>query len=96
MWGIVALADKYPARIFEQACAHALAGNVRSSKQLRAIANRLLEQALLRLEQAPQSELPLTQEHELIRPTSDYNEFFTRSTRTSEDLTPPPTEESAP
>jgi hypothetical protein len=62
MWGIVALADKYPARIFEQACAAALAANVRSCRQLRAIANRLLEQALVRLDQAPQSELPLTQE----------------------------------
>jgi transposase len=96
MWGILALADKYPARIFEQACAAALSGNVRSSKQLRAIANRLLEQALMRLDQAPQAELPLTQEHELIRPSSHYSEFFTRSARASEDLSSPPTEESAP
>src|SRR5204863_69253 len=35
MWGVLALADKYPVRIFEQACALALAGNVRSSKQAR-------------------------------------------------------------
>lgn len=83
MWGILALADKYPARILEQACAAALAGNVRSSKQLRVIANRLLEQALARLQQAPQSELPLTQEHALIRPASDYSEFFTHSARAS-------------
>ena len=97
LWGILALADKYPARIFEQACAQALAGNVRSSKQLRAIANRLLEQALVRLEQAPQSELALTQEHALIRRSCDYSEFFTRSAScASEDLSPPPTQESAP
>ena len=77
--------------------ARALAGNVRSSKQLRAIANRLLEQALVRLDQAPQSELALTQEHALIRPASDYSEFFTRSACcASEDLSPPATEESAP
>jgi transposase len=83
MWGILALAKKYPARIFEHACALALGGNVRSSKQLCLIADRLLEQALARQEQAPQGELPLTQEHALIRPPSEYSEFFTHSARTS-------------
>jgi transposase len=93
MWGVLALADKYPARILEQACAAALAGNVRSSKQLRAIANRLLEQALARLEQLPQGELPLTQEHALIRPAADYSEFFTHSARASADESQPISEE---
>jgi len=83
MWGVLALAKKYPARIFEHACTLALAGNVRSSKQLRLIADRVLEQALARLEQAPQGELPLTQEHALIRPASEYDEFFTHSARAS-------------
>ena len=93
MWGILALADKYPASILEQACAAALAGNVRSSKQLRVIANRLFEQALARLQQAPQGELPLTQEHTLIRPASHYSEFFTHSARASADAPQPPSEE---
>ncbi len=52
MWGILALAKKYPARILEQACTVALAGNVRSSKQVRLIADRVFEAALARLEQA--------------------------------------------
>jgi hypothetical protein len=73
------LAKHYPARILEQACALAVAGNVRSSKQLRLIADRLLEAALARLEQAPQGELPLTQEHALIRPASEYSAFFDQS-----------------
>ena len=94
MWGILALADKYPASILERACALALAGNVRSSKQLRVIANRLLEQALARLDQAPQGELPLTQEHALIRPACDYSEFFAHSARASADAPQPPSEES--
>ncbi len=81
MWGILALADKYPTRILEQACALAVAGNVRSSKQLRVIANQLFEQALARLDQVAQLELPLTQEHALIRPASDYSEFFSHSAR---------------
>ncbi len=85
MWGILALASKYPARILEQACALAVAANVRSSKQLRVIADPVLEQALARLEQAAQGELPLTQEHALIRPACDYSEFFTHSARASAD-----------
>jgi transposase len=84
MWGILALAQKYPARILEEACALALAGNVRSSKQVRLIADRVFEQAVARLEQAPpQAELALTQEHALIRPASEYSEFFTQSARAS-------------
>jgi len=96
MWGILALADKYPANILEQACAAALAGNVRSSKQLRVIANRLLEQALARLEHSPQGELPLTQEHALIRPATDYSAFFTHSARASADESQPSSEEPPP
>ena len=93
MWGILALAQKYPARILEQACAQALAGNVRSSKQVRLIADRVFEQALARLEQAPQAQLPLTQEHALIRPASEYSAFFTQSARVSAGESPPPSEE---
>ena len=93
MWGVLALADKYPASILEQACAAALAGNTRSSKQLRVIANRLLEQALARLEHSPQGELPLTQEHALIRPACDYSEFFNHSARANADESQPPSEE---
>jgi transposase len=95
MWGILALADKYPVRILEQACSVALAANVRSSKQLRLIANRLLEQALARLEQVPQAQLPLTQEHALIRPACEYNEFFTHSARASAGESQPISEETA-
>jgi transposase len=89
MWGILALAKKYPARIVEQACAVALAGNVRSSKQVRLIADRAFEAALARLEQASQIALPLTQSHPLIRPAADYTAFFTLSARYSADDCPP-------
>ena len=66
------------------------------AKPLRVIANRLLEQALARLEQTPQGELPLTQEHTLIRPASDYSEFFTHSARASAHDPQLPSEETAP
>ncbi len=86
MWGILALAKKYPARILEQACTVALAGNVRSSKQVRLIADRVFEAALARLEQASaQEELPLTQSHVLIRPIEEYTELFNLSARHSAD-----------
>jgi transposase len=90
MWGIVGLAKKYPARILEQACTIALAGNVRSSKQVRLIADRVFEQALARLDHAPQAEFALTQSHPLIRPAAEYTEFFNLSARHRAD--PPPSE----
>lgn len=93
MWGILALAKRYPARIVEEACRVALAGNVRSSKQVRAIADRVFEQALARLDEAPQGELALTQSHPLIRPATEYTEFFTLGARSSAEPHPP-TEES--
>jgi hypothetical protein len=57
---------------------------VSNSQQVRLIADRVFEQAVARLEQAPpQAELALTQEHALIRPASEYSEFFTQSARAS-------------
>ena len=85
MWGVLALAKKYPARILEQACTVALAGNVRSSSQVRLIADRVFEAALARLEQASQAQLPLTQSHVLIRPVEEYTELFNLSARHSAD-----------
>lgn len=93
MWGILALAKRYPARILEEACRVALAGNVRSSKTVRGIADRVFEGALARLDEAPQIELALTQNHPLIRPATEYTEFFTLGARHSAEPDPP-TEES--
>jgi len=86
MWGIVGLSPRYPACIIEQAAAVALARHIHSCKAVRAIADQLLSAAIARLD-AQQSELaaleaasPLTQQHELIRPSTEYAEFFNRST----------------
>jgi transposase len=76
MWGIVGLAKKYPARIVEQACSQAQEHRLRSYKQVRALVERLFDQALERLNQAPQLALPLTQDHALIRPAAEYGELF--------------------
>jgi transposase len=76
MWGIVGLAKKYPARIVEQACSQAQEHRLRSYKQVRGLVERLFDQALERLNQAPQLALPLTQDHALIRPAAEYGELF--------------------
>jgi Mu transposase-like protein len=83
MWAIVGLArnHRYPKHLIERACAMAVEQGVRSSKTIRQTVDSLLEEALLRLEQpeASQMPLPLTQAHELIRPTAEYAEFFSQS-----------------
>ena len=85
MWGIVALAPRYPAWIIEQAAAQALLRQAPTYKAVRALADQLLAVAITRLD-AQQPELallecapPLTQQHELIRETAEYAEFFNRS-----------------
>ncbi|ABO53210.1 Integrase, catalytic region (plasmid) [Burkholderia vietnamiensis G4] len=89
MWGIVGLSKKYPARLVEQACDHALRAHVYRYKQIRAIVERLFEQALERLDQASQLALPLTQEHPLIRPPAEYGELFTLGAQHGVDSQPP-------
>jgi transposase len=89
MWGIVGLAKKYPARLVEQACDQALRNHVYRYKQVRAIVERLFEQALERLDQAPQLALPLTQDHPLIRPPAEYGELFSLGAQHGVDSQPP-------
>jgi transposase len=84
MWGIVGLHPRYPACILEQAAAVALARQIHSYKALRATAEQLLAQTISALDaRQPQLPLamtssPLTQQHELIRQTAEYAEFFHR------------------
>jgi transposase len=92
MWGIVALAKKYPSWLVEQACDHALRHRLYRYRQIRAVVERLFEQALERLDQAPQLALPLTQEHPLIRPGNEYGELFNVGAQHSAG-SPPPTGE---
>lgn len=84
MWGIVGLHPRYPACILEQAAAAQLARQNHSYKALRATAEQLLAQTISTLD-AMQPQLPLampsaslTQQHDLIRPTTEYAEFFQR------------------
>jgi len=81
MWGIVGLSRKYPARLVEQACAHAIGNRIYRYKHVRATVQRLFEQALEQVTAAPQLALPLTQDHPLIRPAAEYGELFSRAVR---------------
>ena len=77
MWGIVGLSPRYPTCILEQATAAALARQIHSYKAVRALSEQLLAQAVIDLD-ARQPQLPLTQQHELIRAPAEYAEFFDR------------------
>lgn len=86
MWGVVNLArgSRYPKSLIEKACGLALEQGVTSAKVIRQSVDSMLEEAIERLESEGRDQTsPLTQAHELIRPTSDYAEHFARSTANS-------------
>jgi hypothetical protein len=86
LWGIVGLVRRYPRRLIEVACEIAMREGVPSYKQVKALTERLLEQALAELDAPIQGELPLTQEHHLIRDGDDYADLFTLGARHSADM----------
>lgn len=85
LWGILGVAKKYPAQITEQACAIALARKIRSSKEVRAVADSIFEEALAKMAAHDTTatdgflQSGLTQQDPLIRETSEYEEFFNRA-----------------
>lgn len=85
LWGIVGLAERYPRRLVDAACAHALVDGVHSYRHVKARTEKLVAEALAAIDNAasdlvsPQSaSLPLTQAHPLIRPTDEYGDLFSR------------------
>ena len=82
LWGIVSLAARYPRRLVDRACAQALTDGVHSYRHVKGLTEKLVAEALARLEQAEdapaQGELALVQEHPLIRPADVYAELFAR------------------
>ena len=91
LWGIVALADRYPRRLVDRACAMALAEGVHSYRHVKALTARLVDEALARIDEAGADSPPnpLIQTHRLIRPADDYADLFTLSARQhAEPVTP--------
>ena len=78
LWGIVSLAERYPRRLVDAACARALQEGVYSYRHVKALTERLVADALQTLDAAPSAE-PLTQQHELIRPAQEYADLFARA-----------------
>jgi len=82
MWGIVGLGGRIPARLVDEAAALAMAREVRSYKAVRALAEQLLAAAIAALPATPLAPA-LTQQHELIRTTDTYAEFFAAAQSTN-------------
>ncbi len=93
LWGIVSLAQRYPRRLVDSACARALADGIYSYRHVKAATEKLVAEALAALDHAEatpvQGELALTQEHPLIRSGDDYAELFARSAAHPAAHTPP-------
>jgi len=82
LWGIVGLANRYPRRLIDRACAQALAEGVPSYRTVKALTERLVDEALARIDDPasdPAASERLTQSHRLIRPAEAYADLFTRS-----------------
>jgi len=82
LWGIVNLAERYPRKLVNSACARALADGIHSYRHVKAATEKLVAEALAAIDHADatqvQGELALTQEHPLIRSGDDYAELFAR------------------
>ena len=81
LWGIVGLADRYPRRLVERACAQALTDGIHSYHHVKSLTEKFVADALAAIDRAEpprQGELALTQEHPLIRPTDIYAKLFAR------------------
>ena len=89
LWGIVGLAQRYPRRLIDTACATAISDGLHSYRHVKALTEKLVADALAALDVPPQAELALTQEHALIRPGDDYAELFARSAAQAPEPTTP-------
>lgn len=81
LWGIVALAERYPRRLVDCACAQALAEGIHSYQHVKRLTQKLVADALAAIDAVAepcQGELELTQEHPLIRSSQVYAELFAR------------------
>ena len=91
LWGIVNLSKRYPARCIDAACAQAMDQGVYSYKQVKALTERMMEQALeelvSRADEPQTTATPrLVQQHELIRDSDEYGDLFTRAAQVTTTL----------
>ena len=81
LWGIVGLAQRYPRRLVNSACAAAIEQGIHSYRHIKALTEQLVDQALACMEGAPEPIEPqrLTQTHRLIGEANAYADLFTHS-----------------
>jgi transposase len=81
LWGIVGLAQRYPRRLVNSACAAAIEQGIHSYRHIKALTEQLVDETLACMEGAPQQIEPqrLTQAHRLIGQADAYADLFTRS-----------------
>ena len=95
LWGIVGLVKRYPRRLIDRACARALHDGIRSYPQIKALTERLLNEALADIDAPVQGELVLTQDDPLIRGGDDYADLFNLGAQNSAALPTTTLKESA-
>jgi hypothetical protein len=95
LWGIVGLVKRYPRRLIDRACAMALHDGAGSYKQIKALTERLLNEALADIDAPVQGELALTQDDPLIRGGDDYADLFNLGAQNSAALSTTTLKESA-
>jgi hypothetical protein len=80
LWGVIALGARYPRLLVDRACAQALDEGIYSYSHAKRLTEMFVAQELevLDARARTQGELPLTQEHELIRPADVYADLFAR------------------
>jgi len=83
MWGIVGLVRRNPRRLIEAACERAMQEGVYSYAHVKTLTEQLMEDALILLDAPNPSDVPLTQNHALIRAGDDYADLFTLGSQQS-------------
>lgn len=82
LWGIVGLAERYPRRLVDSACARAIADGVHSYRHVKTLTEKLVADALAAIDavaNAHPTQLSLIQEHPLIQSADVYADLFARS-----------------
>ena len=79
LWGIVGLAERYPRRLVDSACARAIADGVHSYRHVKTLTEKLVADALAAIDAAVHpTQLSLIQEHPLIQSADVYGDLFAR------------------